>query len=65
MAWRSGRSLAYANAPKCSQVAIWPVGMIVLYIWLLIPCRFMILDEAARSPLLEATQFLHRDYTPA
>ena len=46
-------------------VVIWPVGMVVLYASLLVPCRFMLLDETNESPLLDATTFLHRDYKPA
>jgi succinate dehydrogenase/fumarate reductase cytochrome b subunit len=46
-------------------VAIWPLGMVLAYAALLVPCRFMLLDETASSPLVEATSFLHRDYKPA
>ena len=44
-------------------VAIWPVGMVVLYAALLVPLRFMLLDEMSNSdsPLLHATAFLHKD----
>jgi hypothetical protein len=46
-------------------VIIWPIGMVVLYIALLIPCRFMLLDENQEyHRLLDATAFLHRDYKP-
>ncbi|KAL1499218.1 hypothetical protein AB1Y20_013725 [Prymnesium parvum] len=47
------------------MVAIWPIGMVVMYTALLLPCRHMLLDEAPESPLLKATSFLHRDYKPA
>jgi len=45
-------------------VAVWPIGMVVLYAALLIPLRFMLLDEMSYSdsPLVRATAFLHRDY---
>jgi hypothetical protein len=47
-------------------VVIWPIGMVALFAVLLIPCRKLLLrDEALSSPLLRATQFLHRDYQPA
>ncbi|KAL1499616.1 hypothetical protein AB1Y20_011815 [Prymnesium parvum] len=46
-------------------VAIWPIGMVVLYSSLLIPCRSMLLEETFNSPLIRATAFLHRDYKPA
>ena len=46
-------------------VIIWPIGMVILYIALLIPCRFIILDENQEyHRLLDATAFLHRDYKP-
>jgi len=45
-------------------VCIWPVGMIVMYVSLLIPCREMLLSRASTTPLLRATAFLHRDYKP-
>jgi hypothetical protein len=40
-------------------------GMVVMYVVLLIPCRFALLDEAPAPPLLHATVFLHRDYRHA
>ena len=43
-------------------VVIWPIGMVLLYAAILIPCRFMLLGEAGASPLVKATAFLHRDY---
>ena len=43
-------------------VLLWPVGMVLLYVALLLPCRYMLLDEASESPLLHSTAFLHRDY---
>ena len=46
------------------MVALWPIGSVVMYAALLIPCRFMLLDEAGSSPLLRATSFLHRDFRP-
>jgi hypothetical protein len=46
------------------MVALWPVGSVVMYAALLIPCRFMLLDETGSTPLLRATSFLHRDYQP-
>jgi hypothetical protein len=43
-------------------VVIWPIGMVALYAVLLVPCRELLLrDEISSSPLLRATQFLHRD----
>eukprot|EP00966_Prymnesium_polylepis_P069081 1605057-Prymnesium_polylepis.3 len=47
------------------MVAIWPIGMVAMYMALLIPLRFMLLDETGTSPLLLATSFLHRDYKPS
>ena len=46
-------------------VAVWPIGCVVGYACLLIPCRFMLLDGQQSSPLLRATAFLHRDYKPS
>jgi len=46
-------------------VAIWPIGMVLLYVVVLLPCRFMLLDGKSVSPLLRATAFLHRDYRPS
>eukprot|EP00966_Prymnesium_polylepis_P185202 4292401-Prymnesium_polylepis.2 len=47
------------------MVLVWPIGMVAMYAGLLIPCRFMLLDQMQSSPLLRATMFLHRDYKPA
>ena len=47
------------------MVALWPVGSVVMYAALLIPCRFMLLDGTGSTPLLRATSFLHRDYQPS
>eukprot|EP00966_Prymnesium_polylepis_P193478 4484701-Prymnesium_polylepis.2 len=44
--------------------AIWPIGMVLVYAALLVPCRTMLFDETWSSPLLRATSFLHRDYKP-
>ena len=44
------------------MVAVWPIGMVLLYLAVLIPCRFMLLDDTSSSPLLDATAFLHREY---
>ncbi|KAL1525500.1 hypothetical protein AB1Y20_020356 [Prymnesium parvum] len=46
-------------------VAIWPVGMVLTYAILLVPCRKLLLDETFDSPLVRATTFLHRDYKPS
>jgi len=56
-------------------VTIWPIGMVLLYTALLVPCRFMFLDDdgedaaaasdSFNSGLLHATAFLHRDYKAA
>lgn len=46
-------------------VFIWPVGAIVSYAALLIPCRHMFHEESPDSALLRATAFLHRDYSPS
>jgi len=42
-------------------VCVWPIGMVIMYAALLIPCRTMLIDETASTPLLRATEFLHRD----
>jgi hypothetical protein len=44
-------------------VLLWPIGMVLLYAVLIVPCRFMLLDESPPTPLLMATKFLHRDYS--
>ena len=56
-----GRVLAVA----CILVVLWPIGMVFLYAVLILPCRYMLLDEAPPTPLLTATKFLHKDYKPA
>lgn len=43
-------------------ILLWPVGMVVMYAAVLLPCRLMLLDNVPASPLLYATAFLHRDY---
>lgn len=43
-------------------ILLWPVGMVAMYAAVLLPCRFMLLDNQPASPLLHATAFLHRDY---
>ncbi|KAL1524680.1 hypothetical protein AB1Y20_019566 [Prymnesium parvum] len=43
-------------------IAVWPIGMVAMYIALLVPCRNLLRDEHVESPLLRATAFLHRDY---
>jgi len=43
-------------------VGIWPIGMVVAYALLLVPCHSLLHDETAESSLLDATAFLHRDY---
>ena len=45
-------------------VAIWPIGMVVGYAALLIPCHYLLSGEMDDSDLLHATRFLHRDYRP-
>jgi hypothetical protein len=47
------------------MVAIWPIGMVLIYGAVLYPCRFALLDESKPNVLLEATSFLHRDYKNA
>ena len=42
-------------------VAIWPVGMVVLYLLVLLPCRTS-LRARSHTPLVRATSFLHQDY---
>jgi len=50
-------------------VAIWPIGMVIVYLAVLIPTRHAFLDEHSSNEnglhLLRATTFLHRDYKPA
>lgn len=46
------------------MVAIWPIGSVVMYALLLVPCRKRLYDEDATSPLIRATSFLHRDFKP-
>lgn len=43
-------------------VAIWPVGMVLLYSSLLFPCREALTREDTDTMLVRATAFLHRDY---
>lgn len=43
-------------------IAIWPVGMVLMYSALLIPCRGLLYHEEVNSAHLSATAFLHRDY---
>jgi len=47
------------------MIVIWPVGMVLGCLGLLLPLRFVFLEEAAPTPLLRATAFLHRDYKPS
>ena len=42
-------------------IFIWPVGMVVLFGATLLPCRSK-LHANIRTPLVDATKFLHRDY---
>ena len=42
-------------------VFVWPVGMAVLFAGSLLPCRSS-LHANSRTPLVDATKFLHRDY---
>ncbi|KAL1503142.1 hypothetical protein AB1Y20_011204 [Prymnesium parvum] len=46
-------------------VAIWPIGMVVLYASLLLPSRWLLLEQKSESTLVRATAFLHRDYKPS
>eukprot|EP00966_Prymnesium_polylepis_P006216 142608-Prymnesium_polylepis.1 len=46
------------------MVVLWPIGMVAGYAALLAPCRSIMLEQSAPSPLLHATSFLHRDYKP-
>lgn len=43
-------------------VATWPIGMVLFYALILIPCRSLLYNEAADSRIIRATSFLHRDY---
>ena len=43
-------------------MAVWPIGMVVIFAALLAPCRQRLVDESKSSPLICATAFLHRDY---
>lgn len=45
-------------------VAIWPIGMVLLYAALLYPFRRVALAESSYPMLYGATSFLHRDYKP-
>ena len=45
-------------------VVVWPVGLPLLYLALLLPLR-RLLRERRTSRLLRATAFLHREYRPA
>ena len=49
-------------------VAIWPIGMVMVYLAVLIPTRYAFLDEQSSNEnvlhLLRATAFLHRDCKP-
>lgn len=44
------------------MVVIWPIGMVLLYMAVLFPCRVLLFNELSDSPLVRATAFLHRDY---
>jgi hypothetical protein len=48
--------------------ALWPVGMPLLYLLMLVPCREVLLlpsdDERRKTPLIIATSFLHGEYVP-
>jgi len=45
-------------------VVIWPIGMVLMYAAVLVPCRTHIRDDGPNSMLLRSTAFLHRDYIP-
>ena len=42
-------------------VAIWPLGLPITYVALLIPCRAALVHNR-QTPLRRATAFLHREY---
>ena len=44
-------------------VLIWPIGLPVCYLLLLLPCRKSILQKR-RTHLVKATRFLHKEYEP-
>ena len=65
----NGNSAEYTKilAVAWPLVVLWPVGMVVLYAALLLPCRQLLISAETRnrwSPLLRGTAFLHRDYKP-
>jgi len=45
-------------------IAVWPVGMVLLYAAVLIPCR-RALRAHTQTPILRASRFLHQDYEPS
>jgi len=45
-------------------VFIWPIGMVLVYISVLVSLRGQLVHEGGSSPLLRATTFLWRDYRP-
>ena len=42
-------------------IFVWPVGMVALYLFALLPCRTAI-QQHHQTNLVRATKFLHRDY---
>jgi hypothetical protein len=45
-------------------VALWPIGMLVVYATMLLPCGKTIIHEEPATWLVRATAFLHIDYKP-
>jgi hypothetical protein len=45
-------------------VALWPIGMLVVYAAMLLPCGKTLINEEPATPLVRATAFLHLDYQP-
>jgi hypothetical protein len=54
---------APAPDPLWTVVCLWPIGMALLYIAVLLPCRYEIFDDSEEpTPIMQATAFLWRDY---
>jgi hypothetical protein len=45
-------------------VALWPIGMLVVYTAMLLPCGKTLIHGEPATPLVRATAFLHIDYKP-
>lgn len=43
-------------------IGIWPIGMVISYVLVLVPCRKLLMEEKYDAPLVQATSFLHQDY---